>query len=611
MPPKRPSDLTPLVHPLSLSAPSNAENQNSNDTSELLCCSRCSSWCGGNETGSALSSSSYSTSGNRHTQYSQQIQSVVITDSMTLVVMDAQGKELRVKDGVFEKSNSSYYGTNGECHCCDSHQCNRKSCVKCRQHSSDRASSPEDCTNAHSIETGNGENLNESLQGHNRNVSESHNDRGEIQGVNYSKQRESQGGKSIECEIESLIGEEGRRDSSLSKKDDSRMDSPPNRANNKEWDPNMSSSCRYMSTSLSHRPSHIRVSSNYQTQRKTTSADPFLNNIRFDDLRIGIMLGKGSQGKVRIAQHRQTQEKYALKYIKFEGDIEAARSVFSAELRRIQALRHENVTTSHEAFFRNNRLCIILDYMDCGTMADIMKGNKGGFPEDMLAYVAKGILSGLRHIHKEKVMHRDIKPANVLVNSDGRVKLSDFGISRRFTGDRSQDFSTETVVGSKPYLCPEMVQNKPYSFGCDIWSAGLTIAECYVGKYPFKVSKNASVFALLEVILKGVDAIDWTGRCGECLCDSVNRKHQEGAHDKECDGDDRDSMAKQTESFRQPPPPSPELQDFVKQCLRAAESRPTADELLGHPFVAKGDWITPEYAGKWYSRCAYNAMLSL
>lgn len=286
------------------------------------------------------------------------------------------------------------------------------------------------------------------------------------------------------------------------------------------------------------------------------ASEAVLNKLKFEDLRIGPELGKGSQGKVRVVQHRQTLEKFALKYLAFEGDVDSQRVLLQSELTQVEALKHENVVSSYEAFFRDGKVYILLEYMDCGTMKDVLKRHPRDFDDVKLAYCAREILKGLDYLHESKVVHRDLKPANVLANSKGEVKISDFGVAKRFSG---ADLQTLSSMGSVTYMSPERVQSQPYSFACDIWSAGLTIAELAMGSYPFH-SRN--MFELCQIITASPVVINW---------DDSGRS------------------------------PSTELKDFVSLCLLPVTSRPSARGLLSHPFILMADTVERSQMGKWFS----------
>ncbi|EPY36248.1 protein kinase [Angomonas deanei] len=193
--------------------------------------------------------------------------------------------------------------------------------------------------------------------------------------------------------------------------------------------------------------------------------------------------------------------------------------------------------------------------MNAGTMNDVIKRHPENADEPTLAYIARELFQGLEYLHGLKMIHRDIKPANVLANTKGEVKISDFGVAKTFSGG---DLQTLSAQGSIPYMSPERIQSQPYSFSSDIWSAGLTIAECALGQYPFKSLKQ-KIFELCQGIASGTAKIDWK------------------------------------ESGR-----SPEFIEFVELCLKPQEERPSASEMLTHKFIRKADAVNPADVGKWF-----------
>jgi serine/threonine protein kinase len=97
------------------------------------------------------------------------------------------------------------------------------------------------------------------------------------------------------------------------------------------------------------------------------------------------------------------------------------------------------------------------------------------------------MLQGLLYLHKVRhQIHRDMKPGNILINSEGFVKLTDFGIAK--TLENTSDLCN-TFVGTKTYMSPERIEGKEYSFSSDIWSLGLIVYELATGSFPYKFSK--------------------------------------------------------------------------------------------------------------------------
>ena len=122
--------------------------------------------------------------------------------------------------------------------------------------------------------------------------------------------------------------------------------------------------------------------------------------------------------------------------------------------------------------------------MNLGGLEDIMK--LGPVPENVLASMAYQTLWGLGYLQHERRIHRDIKPANVLINTDGEVKLTDFGISR----EMQTAMLAKTFVGSFKYMAPERISGGSYDYASDIWSFGLVVLEAALGKYPYPQSKS-------------------------------------------------------------------------------------------------------------------------
>lgn len=133
--------------------------------------------------------------------------------------------------------------------------------------------------------------------------------------------------------------------------------------------------------------------------------------------------------------------------------------------------------------------------MDGGSLENVIH-KVGSIPEHVLANMTYQILYGLSYLKKEKRVHRDIKPSNVLINSQGQVKVSDFGIAAEL---RSSIAMCGTFVGTFKYMSPERIQRKPYSYSSDIWSLGIVLLETATGRYPYPEQKTC-----IEV-----DTISW------------------------------------------------------------------------------------------------------
>lgn len=125
-------------------------------------------------------------------------------------------------------------------------------------------------------------------------------------------------------------------------------------------------------------------------------------------------------------------------------------------------------------------ISLALEYMDLGSLLDVMHV-VGPIPEDILGQVAFNVLNGLVYLHDEwNMIHRDLKPSNILLNTQGQVKLCDFGDSVELINSRAQ-----SVVGTMGYMAPERIQGHHYTVTSDVWSLGVTLLELATGTFPF------------------------------------------------------------------------------------------------------------------------------
>lgn len=145
-------------------------------------------------------------------------------------------------------------------------------------------------------------------------------------------------------------------------------------------------------------------------------------------------------------------------------------------------LRHPSIITFKEVYKTISRLCIVMEYADGisllgiigGDLAQAIKRTDRHMKETKILDWFTQMCLAVKHCHDRKVIHRDLKTSNIFLTMDGRVKLGDFGIARLLSHTREK---VNTMVGTPYYLAPELLENKPYSFKCDIWSLGIILYE--------------------------------------------------------------------------------------------------------------------------------------
>jgi mitogen-activated protein kinase kinase 1 len=166
------------------------------------------------------------------------------------------------------------------------------------------------------------------------------------------------------------------------------------------------------------------------------------------DLETIKVIGKGSGGVVQLVRHKFSNNMYALKVIQMNIH-ETVRKQIVQELKINQSSQFPYVVVCYHSFYNNGIISIVLEYMDGGSLADIIKQVKQ-IPEPFLAVISKHVLKGLDYLHQVRhIIHRDIKPSNFLVNHKGEVKISDFGVSAVLASSMGQ---RETFVGTYTYM---------------------------------------------------------------------------------------------------------------------------------------------------------------
>lgn len=148
--------------------------------------------------------------------------------------------------------------------------------------------------------------------------------------------------------------------------------------------------------------------------------------LQYEELVIGEMIGRGCSSVVLRAVHRPTGTPLALKVINLFD--RSKREQLIREIITLYDAQCPNLVTFYGAFYREGAITIALEYMNGGSLANVMN-QVGPIPENILASIAYQILWGLAYLKHEKRVHRDLKPSNLLINSRGEVKVTDFGVS--------------------------------------------------------------------------------------------------------------------------------------------------------------------------------------
>ncbi|MBQ3075027.1 MAG: Stk1 family PASTA domain-containing Ser/Thr kinase [Clostridia bacterium] len=167
---------------------------------------------------------------------------------------------------------------------------------------------------------------------------------------------------------------------------------------------------------------------------------------------------------------------------------------FVNESRAIALLSNEHIVDIYDVAFTGKSKYIVMEYIDGITLREYMRRNGPlGFEQSMDFIIQ--ILSALQHAHEKGVVHRDIKPQNIMVQTNGRLKVTDFGIAQISDSEKG---NTGVAMGTVYYISPEQASGKTTTFSSDIYSVGIMLYEMATGKLPFEGDTPLSI-AMMQV----------------------------------------------------------------------------------------------------------------
>jgi hypothetical protein len=265
----------------------------------------------------------------------------------------------------------------------------------------------------------------------------------------------------------------------------------------------------------------------------------FLDRTMF---KLGPQLGRGQFGKVFAAEHSKSGQTFAMKVLN-KASLAKRRALDKvyAEIAIMKSMNHPNIIKIYCVMDDpdEDTLQIVMQYLPGGQVYTVDEDGRGKAPVPLgtLRRYVCGIATGLQYLHDKDIVHRDIKPENILLDTNGNVKLADFGVSSAH--EKGADTMTATE-GSPAFLPPEEYLNVPVQGRCqDIWAFGVTIYAMAFGELPFHAKSLSELSALITAV--------------------------EPAWPADAD---------------------PDMVDLVKMMLRKAqEQRPTVGDVLLHPFL--------------------------
>lgn len=215
------------------------------------------------------------------------------------------------------------------------------------------------------------------------------------------------------------------------------------------------------------------------------------NTYRIGPYKLGPTLGKGSFGKVKLAEHEKTGHKVAVKILNRQ---KIKTSQMDKKIRReiniLKLFRHPHIIRLYEVIETRSDIFLVMEYVEGGELFDYIV-SKGRLSEDESRKFFQQIISGIEYCHKFRVVHRDLKPENVLLDRDKNAKIADFGLSNIM---HDGDF-LKTSCGSPNYAAPEVISGKLYAGPeVDVWSCGVILYALLCGRLPFDEESIPALF---------------------------------------------------------------------------------------------------------------------
>ena len=218
-------------------------------------------------------------------------------------------------------------------------------------------------------------------------------------------------------------------------------------------------------------------------------------------------LGEGGMGVVYRARDEKLQRDVALKFLEaLPTGSSASHERVLQEARAISALNHPNICTVYEVGEIDGKPYIAMEFVEGHPLSLEIPSN--GMPLEQVERYGMQLADALGHAHSRGIVHRDLKSANVMVMPQGRLKVLDFGISRRIEPGKGGDGTTRfdqswesqhTFTGTLPYVAPEILKGEDGDARSDIWSLGVLLYEMASGRRPFR---GNTAFELSAAILR-------------------------------------------------------------------------------------------------------------
>jgi serine/threonine protein kinase len=215
-------------------------------------------------------------------------------------------------------------------------------------------------------------------------------------------------------------------------------------------------------------------------------------SLTMDSFTILSVIGRGSFGKVMLCENKSTKQLFAIKSVHKDRLIRSQKvHTILFERSILGKMSHPFIVSLCFAFQTPTKFYLGLEYLPGGELFHHFR-DKSRLDMDAVRHYVAMIALALDYLHSQGVVYRDLKPENVLLDADGYIKLTDFGLSKEIDG------ATGTFCGTAEYLAPEVVRREPYGCRIDWWALGILTYELVFGATPFRHPNRSRMFTLIQ-----------------------------------------------------------------------------------------------------------------